>query len=104
MKYALILTFMLGIAAGACSSSASLPACPTADKKTTLTYANFGQNFVSTYCTRYNSEYGSLSDIKSNAGDIVEKAGTGTEMPESGAKPTSDERAKLTEWLACGGN
>lgn len=57
---------------------------------------------MTSYCTNCHGQYGSLSGVNAEAGNIVSEAGTGTKMPEGGTKPSSAERAKLTEWLSCG--
>lgn len=89
---------------------------------TTLTYSNFGQTFMGTYCLRcHNSaltgsarkdapadvNFNTLDEIIKEKGEIDENAGasasvTNTEMPPDGDKPTVDDRKKLAEWLACG--
>jgi mono/diheme cytochrome c family protein len=93
--------------------------CPTGS---TLTYQNFGQSFMSTYCLRcHNSalsgsaRHDAPSDVNFNepAGiqkeikDIDTEAGAGAtvtnqDMPPDGEKPSVDDRKKLAEWLACG--
>jgi len=88
----------------------NLPACPTGG--TTLTYANFGEQFFKDYCLSCHFTgttvkgavpYDSQSAIQDAAEDIYGRAGgTNTNMPQSGTKPTSDERQKLAEWLSCG--
>ena len=87
-----------------------LPACPSAG--TSLTYDNFGKQFFTDYCVSCHFEgttvkgaepYDTQSAIQAAAEDIYGRAGgTNTNMPQSGAKPTSDERNKLAEWLSCG--
>ena len=87
-----------------------LPACPQGG--TTLTYANFGEQFFKDYCLSCHFTgttvkgavpYDSQSAIQDAADAIYERAGgTNTNMPQSGTKPTSDERVKLAEWLSCG--
>ncbi len=93
--------------------------CPTGS---TVTYTNFGQTFMSSYCLRCHNEavtgsarkgaptdvnFNTLDEIKAKSKDIDENAGasasvTNTEMPPDGDKPTLDDRKKLAEWLACG--
>ncbi|MFL5347506.1 MAG: hypothetical protein ACJ8AT_22195 [Hyalangium sp.] len=93
--------------------------CPTGS---TLTYTNFGQNFMGTYCLRCHNEaltgsarqdapadknFNTLDGIIKEEKDIDEQAGasdtvTNTEMPPDGEKPSVDDRKKLAEWLACG--
>jgi uncharacterized membrane protein len=98
--------------------TASGATCPPGS---TLTYANFGQNFMSTYCTRCHSSaltgdmrqgapadhnFDTLAGILKMADHIDEEAAAGpngvnTGMPESDPKPSEEERRKLGEWLAC---
>ena len=93
--------------------------CPTGS---TLTYSNFGQTFMGTYCLRCHNEaltgaarkdapadvnFNTLAEIIKEKKDIDENAGasasvTNTEMPPDGDKPSLDDRKKLAEWLACG--
>lgn len=93
--------------------------CPTTQ---TLTYANFGKAFMQTYCLQCHStnaqgaarngapadhNFDLVADIRSLAEHIDMHAGSGplatnTSMPDSGPMPTTDERRKLSEWLACG--
>lgn len=93
--------------------------CPSGS---TLTYANFGRNFMSMYCTRCHSstlsgsarqgapsdhDFDDLAGIQTMSDHIDEHAAAGPRgvnesMPPSGAMPTREERERLGEWLACG--
>ena len=94
--------------------------CPT---NSTLTYANIGESFFTTYCTSCHSStltgnarqgapsgfnYDTLAGIKQNAATIDSFAAGGpttinTEMPQGGSTRPSDAiRKQLGEWLACG--
>ena len=93
--------------------------CPTGS---TLTYANFGQQFMTDYCTRCHSstlsgtarmgapafhDFDTQLGVQQVADHIDETAGSGPAatnqgMPPDGAKPTLEERQKLAEWIACG--
>lgn len=107
--------FLASVAAlAACGSSndasgkATGSACPPTQ---TLTYANFGESFVSGYCLRCHSgrespDLSSAGAVRAHASEIDMAAASGpnatnTTMPEGGG-PTVEERAKLGEWLACG--
>jgi uncharacterized membrane protein len=88
----------------------------------TLTYQNFGKNFMTKYCTRCHSsevmgadregapsfhDFDTLFGIKAVYDHIDETtaagpAATNTGMPPDGAKPTLEERKQLGEWIACG--
>jgi uncharacterized membrane protein len=94
--------------------------CPTGG--TTLTYQNFGQTFMSTYCTRcHNSaltgsarkdapsdvNFNTIEGIKAESKEIDKWAGasatvTNDSMPPDGEKPSVEDRRKLSEWLSCG--
>ena len=92
--------------------------CPTGS---TLTYDNFGRQFMSDYCLRCHStrvtgkarqdapgdhNFDTLADLDLFAKHIDGLAGSGpdatnVEMPPSEPKPTQAEREKLSEWIAC---
>lgn len=89
---------------------------------TTLTYQNFGQSFMGTYCLRcHNSaltgnarhdapsdiNFNTVEEVRAEAKDVDKQAGasatiTNEEMPPDGEKPSVEDRRKLSEWLACG--
>jgi hypothetical protein len=97
--------------------------CPDPDKST-LTYDNFGKKFFQDYCLGCHSSsvkgadrhdapadhnFDALEDIEILAPHIDQYAGSGPDhtneiMPPANAepRPTKEERAKLSEWLACG--
>lgn len=114
------------LALTACSSNDSVfgppteSVCPTTS---TLTYENFGQGFMESYCTRCHAsdrhgddrhgapsfhDFDTLFGIKAVFDHVDETAAAGpaatnTGMPnDSGAKPTLEERTQLGEWIACG--
>ena len=88
-----------------------------------LTYENFGQEFMTSYCNGCHSSslkteeerqcapsdhnFDSLDEVLLNADHIDGHAAAGpsvvnTEMPPSGSKqPTDDERRELGTWIAC---
>ncbi|HET9933863.1 MAG TPA: hypothetical protein VFQ35_24330 [Polyangiaceae bacterium] len=82
--------------------------CPT---DSALTYENFGQNFMNTYCvachaSKESPHLGTVEQVRAHIGEIDRAAASGpkatnTYMPEGGSVPT-EERQKLGEWLACG--
>ncbi len=83
--------------------------CPSGG--TTLTYANFGRDFMTTYCVQchggpngYSSRsFTDVTTIRAQAADIFRNAAEdNTTMPPGPADPPKDERYKLAEWLACG--
>lgn len=93
--------------------------CPS---DSTLTYDNFGKQFMENYCLRCHStsvtgdarhdapddhNFDTIDDIQLLAPHIDQLAGSGPDstnekMPASGDKPSLEERQKLSEWLACG--
>src|SRR5439155_13552758 len=90
----------------------TVPACSTADAGTGLSYANFGQQFLSSYCTQCHGttlkekgvDLSTMNGVTSFKGEVINQAGAGAAMPPAGvAAPTSTERSQLVEWLSCGG-
>ena len=93
--------------------------CPTTQ---TLTYDNFGQAFMKSYCLRCHSKdvagadrlgapedhnFDTVEEIRPLAEHIDGLAGAGpdainTAMPEGDPSPSEEDRRKLAEWLACG--
>jgi uncharacterized membrane protein len=95
-------------------------ACP---QGSALTYTNFGQNFMATYCVSCHDsaktgnarngapafhDFDTLDGIKAVANHVDEYTAAGPSsvneiMPEGdGPVPTLAEREMLGEWLACG--
>jgi hypothetical protein len=84
--------------------------CPT---DSTLTYANFGEAFMSNHCLACHRAGGSetptlgtLAQVRANRDIIDRSAAAGpkavnTYMPDGNSVPES-ERRQLGEWLACG--
>jgi uncharacterized membrane protein len=82
-----------------------------------LTYANFGQPFMSDYCLECHSitsadrrgaplgvNFDEFSEIVAQKDRIRARAGVGTSMPRGTGvpKPTVMERDDLVEWIDCG--
>ncbi len=97
-----------GLLAG-CGAAGSAAVCP--DAGTALTYDNFGAGFMSVYCVRChgpalqekNLRLETVALVRTNARAGLAYAGTGTSMPPADAAiPSVEDRAKLTQWLACG--
>ncbi|MEZ4450905.1 MAG: cytochrome c [Nannocystaceae bacterium] len=123
---ALVLTFAaLGLAGLACEDEDEDPGPPTGStcpSDSTLTWDNFGEAFMTQYCTRCHSSslhgadrQGAPSDHNFNTVELVREeiehtdesaaAGpdaTNTSMPIGAPTPTDEERRQLGEWLACG--
>jgi uncharacterized membrane protein len=88
--------------------------CPTGG--TTLTYDNFGGEFLQTYCNGcHSSEAGNrhgapeayrfdtLDEVHQRAPRIfVRAAGPNTTMPPGPNDPPVAQRDQLAEWLVCG--
>ena len=109
MKRLLVIA-MVAAALAACSweDMSSYP-CPQGG--TTLTYQNFGQQFMNDYCVSchggpngYSSRaFTDLATIRAQAADIFRNAAEdNTTMPPGPYDPPKEERYKLAEWLACG--
>ncbi|NVB80713.1 MAG: hypothetical protein HOV81_20120 [Kofleriaceae bacterium] len=122
-----LLVFAMGHGGGGCCSDeaeevlgpSTETQCPPTS---TLTYASFGQPFMTSYCTRCHSstltgadrmgapafhDFDTQIGIQQVADHVDQVAGSGPaatneSMPPDGAKPTLDERKKLAEWIACG--
>jgi uncharacterized membrane protein len=86
-----------------------------------LSYANFGRQFIASYCLRCHSEkvtgsarvapadrnFDDLAAIRDYAEAIDRQAGAGPKganraMPPEAPVPTLEQREQLGEWLACG--
>ncbi|PTL83834.1 hypothetical protein [Vitiosangium sp. GDMCC 1.1324] len=98
------------------------PTGATCPSGSTLTAQNFGNAFMNQYCNRCHSstlsgaarqdappgvDFDTLEGVRREAKDIDAWSGSGpdrtnTEMPPNGSMPTTEERKKLSEWLACG--
>jgi uncharacterized membrane protein len=93
--------------------------CPPASS---LTYDDFGREFMTEYCVRCHAstlsgaarngapsdhDFDTVEGVRLFADHIDEVAAAGpdatnTEMPPSGPAPSQAEREQLGEWLACG--
>ena len=102
------------------SGQATDSTCP---EDSNPTYENFASGFMQRYCTRCHAaslrgsarqgapsdhNFDTLAGLRAtDAAHIDENAAAGpggvnTAMPPSSPQPTTDERRKLGEWLACG--
>jgi len=117
------LTLALAFTAAGCSDSVfgdpTQSQCPDGS---TITWTNFGQKFMSDYCTRCHDskltgsarqgapsfhDFDTVFGVRAVHDHIDETtasgpASTNTSMPPDGAKPTLEDRQKLGEWIACG--
>ena len=110
---------------GCCGGDESIFGPPTESvcpPTQTLTYNNFGKNFMEKYCTKCHDsnktgeqrqgapsfhDFDTLLGIKAVSDHIDETSAAGPAsvnegMPEDNPKPTLEERQKLGEWIACG--
>lgn len=98
------------------------PSGATCPETSTLTWENFGEGFMTSYCNRCHSttltgaaRQGAPSDHNFDTAeqvgqqiDHIDAAAAGgldavnTSMPIGSPVPTEDERRMLGEWLACG--
>ncbi len=93
------------------SNSAALSSGSTCATGSALTYASFGQAFMSSHCTSCHSgrsapNLSTQAAIQASIAAIDAAAaagpnGTHTKMPQGSSVPLAD-RQKLGEWLACG--
>lgn len=120
-----LLVFNMGHGGGCCAGDEDVLGPPTntvCPPTSQLTYANFGQTFMTTYCTRCHSSTLSGDDrmgatefhdfdtqigVQRVADHVDQTAGSGPDatnetMPPNGARPTLTERQQLAEWIACG--
>jgi hypothetical protein len=122
---ATLLLCTMGHGHGCCAGETDVlgpPTGTTCPPSSSLTYANFGQAFMTSYCTRCHSstlsgaarmgaalyhDFDTQLGVQQVAGHVDQTAGSGPEstneaMPPDGAKPTLAEREMLAEWIACG--
>ena len=79
--------------------------------ESTLTYATFGEQFMTDYCTDchapgadnpINPDLDTLATVQAQAGRVDARAGRGLTMPPLEPRPSAEERALLSEWIECG--
>ncbi len=120
-----LLTFTMGHGGGGCCSEEVLgpPTEATCPPSSTLTYEDFGQPFMESYCTDCHSselqgadregappnhDFDTVLGIRQVAEHVDQAAGAGPaatndQMPPEGEdSPTLAERQQLAEWIACG--
>jgi uncharacterized membrane protein len=101
LKYMLLVS--LAACTGASSTGIAKVSCAT---DSTLTYANFGQAFVSDNClschaTKERPFLSTQAEVAANASKILDQAVYTNAMPQN-ADIDNAEREMLGEWLACG--
>ncbi|WP_394842161.1 hypothetical protein LZC95_34420 [Pendulispora brunnea] len=97
------------------------PSGATCPSGSTLSYDNFGRAFMESYCTRCHSstlsgaarngapayhDFDTLTGVLNVANHVDQYAAFGPsskneKMPPSNPRPSTDDRTKLGEWLAC---
>lgn len=108
---------------GCCSEPVLGPSTEaTCPSSSTLTYANFGKAFMTSYCTRCHDsnlagdarmgapayhDFDTQIGVQQVADHVDQAAGAGPaatndQMPPDGDTPTLEERQQLAEWIACG--
>jgi uncharacterized membrane protein len=104
MRYVMWLVLLAG-----CGGVGTTAQC--SDGGTTLTWASFGQAFVSSYCVSCHGgdraergiDLSTEAGVTRYASDVLAVAGESSTMPPFGeSSPTAAERAQLVEWLSCG--
>ena len=93
---------------------ADLTICDTSE----LSYGNFAQGFMDSYCLGCHSNtlnpgqrrgapdsvnFDTFELVQQQADRIRVRAGSNQDMPpQSGAQPSNEERDSITEWIDCG--
>ena len=107
MKYPILgLAFALSLAA--CDDSTGITAeeiaCPDPQ---TLTYANYGAQFMSDHCTECHKSgderpyLDTQARVQAAANQVIAEAVYHSAMPEDGSL-TNAQRVELGQWLTCG--
>lgn len=121
---AVVIWSLVVIALAACNNTVLLgpPTEAVCPPDSTLTYAGFGEPFMTSYCVRCHSstlmgpdrqgapllhDFNTLYGVLPFISHIDETAASGpaatnTSMPNGDPTPSLDERTMLGEWLACG--
>jgi len=89
-----------------CTTASSTNIAPiSCPADSTLTYANFGEAFVSDHCLSCHASqtptFTTQAQIVSNRSRMLQEAVYTDAMPEDGTMTTA-AREMLGEWLACG--
>jgi hypothetical protein len=107
---------LAGAALAACGHWTELGDVPCPPGGTTLTYGNFGADFMASYCNRCHSapegdrngaplgvvldNYASVYNLRERV--FLRAAADNTTMPPGPDDPPADERDRLAVWIACG--
>lgn len=115
-----LLAFLMGHDHGGCGGATGEPTGATCDPR--LTWKSFGAPFMAAYCTKCHAttvtggqrrgapddhDYDTLAGVQEDPAHVELAAAAGprarnTRMPPYGPMPTTEERALLGQWLACG--
>ena len=112
-----ILAIALMLPLSGCGDDAQTIDC----SMSTLSYNNFGSQFMTDYCTSCHDtsvsgasrnfapvgvNFDTLELVQNQSNRVNLRAGEGTGMPPSSAssQPSSAERDLLSEWIVCGTN
>jgi len=113
IKFGYVALLLGSACLAACGSGPGDPTASTCPSDSTLTYGNFGQDFMRNNCLQCHSASGpespkfdTLAQVQANKDNIDRAAAAGpngvnTYMPD-GRSVAESERRKLGEWLACG--
>jgi uncharacterized membrane protein len=116
-----IVVALLALGCGGGGSSGPTATGSTCPDGSTLSYENFGRDFMERYCTRCHSselsraermgaplfhDFDTFEGIFQVEGHVDEQAAAGPDatnrfMPPDGEMPTDEERRQLGEWIAC---
>jgi uncharacterized membrane protein len=119
VRLALVVALAVGCGPDSIWGPPTESTCPPAS---TLTYDNFGKNFMTKYCTRCHSseltgadrmgapsfhDFDTIFGIRAVSNHIDETTAAGPAvtnkgMPPDSPSPTLEERTQLGEWIACG--
>jgi uncharacterized membrane protein len=102
---AIALVIPLALAASCVEDTSIDPTEVYCPPDSTLTYANFGDSFISANCMScHRSRTPKLTSheaIVTSSAAIIDQAVTSSNMPD-GASLTTQQRTELGYWLACG--
>ena len=105
------LALLLALPLAACGEDGGGGGGGDACDSSTLTYANFAEGFFTDYCTRCHApgaavhqdpDFDTIEKVMAQSARINARAGAGLTMPPSDPRPSTQERADLSEWIECG--
>lgn len=92
--------------AAACTNSSTGITQADITCDSSLTYANFGESFISEYCGschagKQSPNLSTQAGVQANSSRIIDEAVYSSNMPEDGSL-TTEQRTMLGQWLECG--